>query len=65
MSYIEFKNISKIYKMGEILSEKIVTLRVLGFFDKEVDNYITKENIILMLVKNIWEFIQKLFMICF
>ena len=43
-----------LYNLSNInISERqreIATLKVLGFYDKEVDNYITKENIILTII---------------
>lgn len=91
MSYIEFKNVCKEYKMGELIikaldntmksmnyivlilivsagllafvvlynlanvniSEKIrelATIKVLGFYDKEVYDYVTRETILLTLI---------------
>lgn len=48
LSFVVLYNLSNI----NIIERKreIATLKVLGFFDKEVDNYITKENLILSVI---------------
>lgn len=45
LSFVVLYNLSNI-NINERIRE-IATLKVLGFYDKEVDNYITKENILL------------------
>lgn len=45
LSFVVLYNLSNI-NINERMRE-IATLKVLGFYDKEVDNYITKENILL------------------
>lgn len=48
LSFVVLYNLSNI-NISERTRE-IATLKVLGFYDKEVDNYITKENIILTII---------------
>ena len=48
LAFVVLYNLSNI-NINERKRE-IATLKVLGFYDKEVDNYITKENIILTIV---------------
>lgn len=48
LSFVVLYNLSNI-NISERTREK-ATLKVLGFYDKEVDNYITKENIILTII---------------
>lgn len=48
LSFVVFYNLSNI-NISERKRE-IATLKVLGFYDKEVDQYITKENVVLTLI---------------
>lgn len=48
LSFVVLYNLSNINITER--KREIATLKVLGFFDKEVDNYITKENIILTII---------------
>lgn len=48
LSFVVLYNLSNINIMER--KREIATLKVLGFYNKEVDNYITKENIILTII---------------
>ena len=48
LSFVVLYNLSNINITER--KREIATLKVLGFYDKEVDNYITKENIILTII---------------
>lgn len=48
LSFVVLYNLSNI-NINE-REREIATLKVLGFYDKEVDNYITKENVILTII---------------
>jgi putative ABC transport system permease protein len=48
LAFVVLYNLANI-NIGERTRE-IATLKVLGFFDKEVDNYINKENIIFTII---------------
>ena len=48
LSFVVLYNLSNINITER--KREIATLKVLGFYDKEVDNYITKENLILTII---------------
>ena len=60
LSFVVLYNLSNINITER--KREIATLKVLGFYDKEVDNYITRENVILTIVGILFGFILGYFL---